>query len=101
MNAGGGVGVTDVGDRLEDTDHRELRAFATDAASELDILRHDRHTLRVDGGEVGVFQKADEVCFSCLLESEDCSRLEAKIGTEVLRNFTHETLERELANEEL
>ena len=42
-----------------------------------------------------------QVCFGGLLEGKDGRALEAKIGLEVLGNLTYETLERELADEEL
>merc|ERR1719408_128324 len=78
-----------------------LRALAADAARELDVLRHDRHALRVDGAEVGVLEEADQVRLRRLLEREDRGRLEAKVRLEVLRDLAHEALERQLADEEL
>ena len=33
--------------------------LSADAASELDVLRHDGHAFRVDGAQVGVFEQAD------------------------------------------
>ena len=35
-----------------------LRSFASDATRKLDVFRHDCHTLSVDSGQVGVFEKA-------------------------------------------
>ena len=40
---------------------KRLSALAADAARQLDVLRHDRHTLGVDGAQVGVLEEADEV----------------------------------------
>ena len=77
-----------------------LRALATDAAGELDVLRHDGDTLGVDGAKVGVFEQADKVCLGCLLEGEDSGALEAKVGLEVLGDFTDQALEWQLADEE-
>ncbi len=51
---------------------KHLRALATDAACELDVLGHDRDTLGVDGTEIRVLEEADKVRLSGLLESEYC-----------------------------
>ena len=80
---------------------RRLRALPADAARELDVLRHDRDALGVDRAEVGVLEEADEVRLCRLLEGEDRRRLEAEVGLEVLRDLTHEALERQLAEQEL
>jgi len=79
----------------------DLRTLATDAAGKLDVLRHDGHALGVDGAEVGVLEKAHEVRLSSLLECEHSGALEAEVGLEVLGDLAHETLERELADQEL
>ena len=47
---------------------RRLSALATDAACQLDILRHDRDALGVDGAQVGVLEEADEVGLRRLLQ---------------------------------
>ena len=78
-----------------------LRTLSTDAASELDVLGHDGDTLGVDGAEVGVLEESDEVRLSGLLERHDGGRLEAEVGLEVLGDLANETLEGELADEEL
>jgi hypothetical protein len=78
-----------------------LRALTTDAAGELNVLGHDRHTLGVDRAQVGVFEKTDEVSLGRFLESHDGRSLEAEIRLEVLRDLANEALERELADEQL
>ena len=80
---------------------RRLRALATDAAGELDVLRHDGHSLGVDGSQVGVLEKADKVSLSGLLKGKDGRSLEAEIGLEVLGNLTDKALEWQLADEKL
>ena len=55
----------------------------------------------MDGAQVGVFEKRDEVGLDGLLEGADGGRLEAQVGLEVLRDFTDQTLEGELADQEL
>ncbi len=44
-----------------------LRAFATNASCELDVLGHNGHALGVDGAKVCVLKEADEVRFRGLL----------------------------------
>jgi histone H3 len=55
----------------------------------------------VDGAQVGVLEEGDEVSLNGLLESTDGGGLEAKVGLEVLSNFTDQTLEGELADQKL
>ena len=95
-----GVGVGASANQLEQT-AVTLSAFSTDTASELDVLRHDRHTLGVDRTQVGVFKQPDQVRLGRLLQRQHRRRLKAQIRLEILRDFTHETLERELANQKL
>ena len=80
---------------------RSLSTLTTDAAGKLDVLGHDGDTLGVDGSQVGVLEETDEVGLSGLLEGEHGRALEAEIGLEVLGNLTDETLEGELADQEL
>ncbi len=79
----------------------ELGAFATDPASQLDVLGHDGHTLGVDGAQVGVLEETDEVGFAGFLEGHDGGALESQLGLEVLGDFTDQTLEGQLSDEEL
>ena len=55
----------------------------------------------MDGAEVGVLEERDEVSLNGLLESADGRRLEAEVRLEVLGDLTNQTLEGELADEEL
>ena len=80
---------------------RRLRALAADPAGQLDVLGHDGDALGVDGAEVGVLEKADEVSLSSLLEREDGGALEPEVGLEVLGDLADQALERELADQEL
>ena len=79
----------------------DLGAFSTDAASELDVLGHDGDPLGVDGAEVGVLEETDQVGLRSLLKGHHSGRLEAEVRQEVLSDFTDETLEGQLADEEL
>ena len=80
---------------------QRLRALATEAACELDVLALDSDTLGVDGAKVGVLEEGDEVGLDGLLKSADGRALEAQVGLEVLGDFADQTLEGQLADEEL
>ena len=55
----------------------------------------------MDGAQVGVLEERHEVRLGRLLEREDGGRLEAQVGLEVARDFPHEALERQAADEQL
>ena len=78
-----------------------LSTFSTDSSGQLDILWHDGDTFGVDGAQVGIFEETDEVSLGCLLKGHDGRGLETEIGLEVLGDFTDQTLEGKLADEEL
>ena len=78
-----------------------LSTLSTDAAGQLDVLGHDGDTLGVDGAQVGVLEQTDEVSLAGLLESHDSRGLESQVSLEVLGDLSHQTLEGQLADEEL
>ena len=78
-----------------------LSAFTTDAASQLDVLGHDGHTLGVDGAQVGVLEETDQVGLAGFLQGHDGGALESQISLEVLGDLTDQTLEGQLADQEL
>ena len=78
-----------------------LRAFATDAACQLDVFWHDGNTLGVDGAQVGVFEKTNKVGFGCFLKCKNSGTLESKVGFEVLGDFTYQSLEWKLADQKI
>jgi len=55
----------------------------------------------MDGAQVRVLKKTNEVGLGRLLKGEDGRGLEAKIGLEVLGNLTDKALEGRLTNEQL
>ena len=55
----------------------------------------------MDGAQVGILEERDEVGLDGLLKSTDSAGLEAEVGLEVLSDLTNQTLEGELADEEL
>ena len=57
--------------------------------------------LGMDGAQVGVFEETDQVSFSSLLKGEDSGALETEVVLELGSDFTDESLEGELADQEL
>lgn len=88
-------------ERCREKERTRLRALTTEAARKLDVLALDGDTLGVDGAQVGVFEEGDEVGLDGFLEGTDGRALEAQVGLEVLGDFTDQTLEGELADQEL
>ena len=80
---------------------KSLGPFATDTASQLDVLGHDGDPLGVDGAQVGVFEEPDQVGLAGLLQRHHGGALEAQVGLEVLRDLADEALEGQLADEQL
>ena len=75
-----------------------LGSFSTDSSGELDVLGHDGNPLGVDGAQVSILEKPDQVSLTSLLESSDSGTLEPQVGLEILGNLPDQTLEGELAN---
>lgn len=78
-----------------------LSSLSTDSPCQLNVLGHDGHSLGVDGAQVGVLKESDQVGLGSLLQGHDGRALEAQVGLEVLGDFTDQTLEGELADEQL
>jgi hypothetical protein len=55
----------------------------------------------MDGTQVGILEKTNEVSLSGLLKGKDGRSLETQVGLEVLGDLTDETLEGKLADEEV
>lgn len=79
----------------------ELGTLSTNTPGQLDVLGHNRDALGMDGAQVGVLEQTDEVSLAGLLQSHDSGALEAQVSLEVLCDLTHQTLEGELADEQL
>ena len=77
-----------------------LSTFTTDSAGKLDVLWHDGDTLGVNGTQVGIFEKTNQVSLASLLESHNSRALESKISLEVLGNFTNQTLEGQFSDQQ-
>jgi len=78
-----------------------LSSFSTDSSGQLDVLGHDGDTLGMDGTQVGVLKQTNQISLTGFLESHDSRALESQVSLEVLGNFSHQTLEGQLADEEL
>ena len=78
-----------------------LSSLSTDSPGQLDVLGHDGDTLGVDGAQVGVLKQTNKVGLAGLLESHDGGGLEPEVSLEVLGDLSHQTLEGQLADEEL
>ena len=78
-----------------------LSTLATNSASELYVFWHDGDSLGVNGAQVRIFEQADEIGLAGLLQGHHGGALEAQIGLEVLSDLADETLERQLANQQL
>jgi len=76
-----------------------LSTFTPDSSCELDILGHDCYSLGVDGTQVSVFEKTDEISLTGFLKSHDSRALESEIGLEILSDFTNQTLEGQLPDQ--
>ena len=79
----------------------DLRSLTADTTGKLDILGHDRDTLRMNGAQVGVFKETNKVGIRGFLKGKDGRALEAKIGLEILSNLTDKALEGQLADEQI
>jgi hypothetical protein len=55
----------------------------------------------VNGTQVGILEKTNEVSLRCLLKSQHSRGLEPQIGLKVLSNLTNKTLEGGLADEKI
>lgn len=78
---------------------RSLSALSANAPSQLDVLWHDGDALGVDGAQVGVFEKANQVGLASFLKGHHGRTLEAEVRLEVLSNFPHQALKGKLADQ--
>ena len=78
-----------------------LSSLSSDSPGQLDVLGHDGDSLGVDGAQVGVLEQTNKVGLAGLLESHDSRGLEPEVSLEVLGDLSHQTLERQLADEQL
>ena len=80
---------------------RYLSAFTANTAGELNVLWHDGDSFGVDGAQVGVLEETDQVSLAGLLQGHNGRALEAQVRLKVLGDFSDETLEGQLTDQEL
>jgi hypothetical protein len=78
-----------------------LRSLTTKTAGKCNVSGLNGDSLGVNGSQIGVFEQADQVGFTCFLKSADSRRLESQVSLEVLSNFSNKTLEGQLSDQEL
>ena len=79
---------------------KHLSSLSSDSACQLDVFGHDGDPLGMDGAEIGVFEEADQVCFGGFLKSSNCCALESQVGLEILSDFSNQSLEGQLSDEQ-
>ena len=75
--------------------------FAANASGKSHVLGHDGNTLGVDCTKLGVLEEMNDVRLSSLLKGGDCGTLETVFVIVGLDDLPDESLEGELAYEEL
>ena len=83
-----------------DFSERNLSTLSSDSSCQLDVLWHNGDPLGMDGTQVGVFEKTNQVSFRGFLKSCDSSRLESQVSFEVLSDFTNQSLEWQFSDEQ-
>ena len=78
-----------------------LSSLSSESSSQLDVLGHDRDSLGVDRAQVGVLEQADQVALAGFLQSHDGSALEPQVSLEVLGDFSDQSLEGQLSDQQL
>ena len=76
-------------------------ALTTDSAGKLHVLGHNGDSLGVDGAKVGVLEEANHVSLRGFLEGKNGRGLETELVSVLRSDLTDESLEGELADEEL
>ena len=69
-----------------------LGALSPNTSGQLDILWHDRDTFGVNGAQVSVFKKTEEICLCRLLQCQDCPTGKVEPAFKVLGNLPYQSL---------
>lgn len=75
--------------------------FAPNATCQPHVFGHDRDALGMDRAEIGVLEKANQICLGCSLQCVDSMTLHAEIRLEVLHDLTAQALEWQLLDEKI
>lgn len=77
-----------------------LEALTTETACQLNVLWHDRDAAAVDRTQACVSEKVHHVCFRGFLDGKHGAGLEPQALLALRRDFTHQALERQLAQQQ-
>ena len=80
---------------------KHLTSLTSNTAGKLDILWHDGNTLGVNGTQVGILKQSYQVGLGSFLQGQDSGTLESQITLEILSNLTNQTLEGQLADQQV
>jgi hypothetical protein len=75
-------------------------SFSSDSSGKLNVSGHDRHSSGVDRTQVGVLEQSHQVGFSSLLQRKNSAALESQFLLEIVSDFSHESLERQLSDQQ-
>ena len=75
--------------------------ISTNSFGELKVLGHDCHSLSMDSTEVGVLKKGNQIGLSRFLEGKNCLTLEPDFLLELGCDFSHQSLEGKLSDEQV
>jgi len=67
---------------------QDLGTLSSDSSGQLDVLGHDCDPLGVDGTQVGVLEKSDQISLASLLKGPNGGTLESQVSLEVLGNLS-------------
>ena len=79
----------------------DLGTLTTDTTSQLNILRHNSHTLGMDSTKVSILKQSHQISLTRLLQRQNSRRLKPQISLEILRNLPHKTLKGCLADQQV
>ncbi|KAL0904946.1 hypothetical protein M5K25_027111 [Dendrobium thyrsiflorum] len=77
-----------------------LCTLASDTTSKLNVLGHDGDAPRMDGAEISILKKPDEIRLRGFLKSEHGMALKSQICLVILGKLTHQPLKRKFADQE-
>jgi len=77
-----------------------LRPFAPDDSRQPDVFRLDGDSACMNGTEICVFKQTHQARLRRLLQCQNPASLVPEVTSEIMRNFTHQTLEGSLPNQQ-
>ena len=80
-------------------DHSE--PISSNTFRQLEVLGHDSHSLGMDSAEVSVLKQRNQISFSSFLEGKNCLALEPDFLFELGCDFSHQSLEGELSDQQV